>query len=166
MISVAALSAIPAGWWKALGALIAAAVAVVAIGWTVQQIYAAGVTSGQAKSDAAHKATLAQAHADRAAAFERAANAERSLRELDVQTTARIARADALARTAEKTIREAVHADPTFAACERPAAVQRVRDTQHRAIADAAARGADVSRRILQGLPGTGAGPDQPPRRD
>lgn len=143
---------IPINWPGLIGAGIALAAAAGAVTWGVNGIYSRGYDAGATKTEARHAAQLAAAHAERAAAFERAANAERDLRAIEATVDARIAAARRQAATSVRTVKESVNANPTFAACLRPDPVRRVRDDDHRAIADAAARGADLSARILPGL--------------
>lgn len=136
----------------AAGALVAFAA------WTHWQAYSAGRDA----TDKERQASILEAAEKRAEALEKLATANGRMLEIERDAADRIAKAQARTITQVKTVERVIRENPEFAAVVRPPDLQRVRDDDLAAIAEAARRSAELSETGLRGV----RGPDSGERRD
>jgi hypothetical protein len=135
---------------------LAAAGAVLALAaWTHWQAYSAGRDA----ADDERQAAILEAAEKRAEALEKLAAANGRMLEIERDAADRIAKAQARTVTQVKTVERVIRENPDFAAVVRPADLQRVRDDDLAAIAEAARRSAELSEASLRGVRGADTGP-------
>lgn len=134
---------------------IAAGLAVAAaLTWSHWKAYSMGEADMQAEKTQA----MLEAAVKRSEALEKLAAANGRMLEIERDAAERIAKAQARTVTQVKTVERVIHENPEFAAVVRPADLQRVRDDDLAAIAEAARRSAELSEASLRGVRGAGAG--------
>lgn len=116
--------------------------------WTHWQAYSAG----RRATDKEREAAVLQAAVARADALERLAEANGRMVQIEKDAAERIAAAQRRAITQVHTVERIVRENPDFAAVARPADLQRVRDADLAAIAEAAGRSAELSANGVRGV--------------
>lgn len=122
-----------------------------ALAWGVFSI---GRDLGSSRVEARLQQAVAEAERQRAATLERALMAERQVAEHERQARAEVAAIAARLADNLDTVRRVIRENPEFAATRRPAALERLRDDELARLAAAAREAADLSDRILPGVPG------------
>lgn len=135
--------------------LIAATIAGVLTAWWA---YTSGYDAGRAASDATLMAAKEQAQRERNEALANLVNVNAEMMAAQADADRRIAQAQRRTQTRVQTVERAAHETPDFSAAVRPEPVGRVRDEQHTELVNAAARGADLSERIIRGVRGASDG--------
>lgn len=132
--------------------LVAAAGLAVAglLAWSHWKAYSMGGADMRAEKSQA----MQQAAVDRASALEKLAEANGRMLEIERDAADRIAKAQARTVTQVKTVERVIRENPDFAAVVRPTDLQRVRDDDLAAIAEAARRSAELSAASLRGVRG------------
>jgi hypothetical protein len=102
---------------------------------------------------------MLEAAVKRSEALEKLAAANGRMLEIERDAAERIAKAQARTVTQVKTVERVIRENPEFAAVVRPPDLQRVRDDDLAAIAEAARRSAELSAASLRGVRGADTGP-------
>lgn len=156
MIEAAAKAIGPILKAAALVAALAALVYLIANG--IKSVYAAGDAAGAARVQKILDQAVEHARAERAEHAEKVAYLRGLLATQEADAARKLAAAIARAEQVKIQVKEAVNANPSFAAVERPADLRRVRDGDFAELEQAAAAGAHLSSIGLPGVPGASAG--------
>jgi endonuclease/exonuclease/phosphatase (EEP) superfamily protein YafD len=128
------------------------------LAWAGWGLYRAGYSAGRAAADATLMAARNQAQRERNEALATVITLNAEMLAVQADAGKRIAKAERDAAARVVTIERVVRENPDFSAVVRPGDAARVRDDQHRELADAAARSAELSARSLHGVRAPGAG--------
>lgn len=136
----------------------------------IRQTYQAGFDAGKAEAEIMIAAAREQGALDLVAAHRKLLEVEASMQVLEREYAERLAEARAQREIQVRTVERVIRENPDFAAIERPADLQRVRDEQLAAIATAAAAGGATTAAQLPGaslpaLPRPGPDDRRQPRR-
>lgn len=148
--------AIPALLATRKAKLIAGAVAMLVVcalvAYTVTRIYRAGFTAGQMEAVVQIASARLQAQQEQAEIQRKLIETEHAMRGLEQQAASLIEKLRRAGEVQVRTVERVIRENPDFAAVQRPAELDRVRQQQLAAIAAAAARGANTTTE----LPGAG----------
>lgn len=136
--------------------------------YVTRRIYAAGFDAGTAQGQLLVADARLEAAIEAARLQKRIIESDRAMRELEQHTADALAIVASTGEVQVVTVERVIHENPEFAAVVRPAGIDRVRQQQLDAIAQAAARGSAAAAELpgagLRAMRGAGAGNRPDPR--